>query len=468
MQRATTKDDPSVSSDLGAVLRLTFTLRLRGPPAAQDASIALFGAAALAIWVGLDWLRIDDPLQFDPRGVPGILAVCAVAIALAWLLGRINGPRVRTRDMMFLVAGYLPTAAAGAWVLTAPVSRQIFVIGACALAVHAALYFWVGMRALGGARCWAALAVLGAGIAASIALGREADLHARILSVRPSPQHLAAQRESTRRAEKLLYSQAARIDRALARIAAVPNLQPDVFFIGFAGYGAQKVFAQEIALATRRIDERYGTDGRQLLLINDQRDFDAHPLASASALALAIEGIAERMDPQQDVLFLALSSHGKPKPNLVIQNGSLPLDSLTGEMLATILRESGIRWKVLIISACYAGAFIEHLRDDDTLIITAASPDKMSFGCNDRRELTYFGEAFYRDALPEATSLRAAFESASAAIAARERSEGLEPSGPIAHFGPAIEKKLAEIEAMVPGGEGGDIPHPAPWIKAAQ
>ena len=75
----------------------------------------------------------------------------------------------------------------------------------------------------------------------------------------------------------------------------------------------------------------------------------------------------------------------------MVENGALPLDKLTAEALADILRESQIRWKVLVISACYAGAFIEPLRDPYTVIITAAAPDKTSFGCNDRRALTYFG-----------------------------------------------------------------------------
>ena len=108
------------------------------------------------------------------------------------------------------------------------------------------------------------------------------------------------------------------------------------------------------------------------------------------------------MDRERDVLFLALSSHGKRDAKLVVTNGAFPLNWLTGEDLARMLRESGIRWKVVVISACYSGAFIEHLRDDHTIVITASSPDRISFGCNDRRDLTYFGEAFYRDALSTA------------------------------------------------------------------
>ena len=262
-----------------------------------------------------------------------------------------------------------------------------------------------------------------------------------------TPEQIADYLESERRTEELLYAQADRIDAAVTAMAVPTMPGPDAYFLGFAGFGEQPVFAQEITLAANRIDERYGIGDRRILLVNDRRDYDRHPLASPSALARAINGIAARMDREDDVLFLALSSHGKKDPHLVITNGALPLDELTGEALARTLNESGIRWKVLVISACYSGAFIEHLRDENTVVITAAAPDKMSFGCNDKRELTYFGEAFYRDALPGAASLRAAFDAAAAKIAAREHAEGLVPSQPQAHFGAAIERKLATLEA---------------------
>ncbi len=59
-------------------------------------------------------------------------------------------------------------------------------------------------------------------------------------------------------------------------------------------------------------------------------------------------------------------------------NGSLPLRDLTGETLAEALRESGIKWRVIVISACHAGAFIEPLQDENTIVITAARADRSS------------------------------------------------------------------------------------------
>ena len=109
-----------------------------------------------------------------------------------------------------------------------------------------------------------------------------------------------------------------------------------------------------------------------------------------------------------------------------------------------------------MISACYAGGFIPALQNPDTIVIAAAAADKTSFGCSDDRDLTYFGEAFYRDALPGAASLEDAFARAKAAIAEREKKENEIPSDPQASFGNDLHAVL-EASPMHIGARGGVI-----------
>jgi hypothetical protein len=148
------------------------------------------------------------------------------------------------------------------------------------------------------------------------------------------------------------------------------------------------------------------------------------------------------MDRERDILTLVISSHGSEQPAISVSNGALPLNDLTGADLKQALDEAGIRWRVVIISACHAGAFIPFLADERSIVIAAAAADRTSFGCSNDRDLTNFGEAFVRDSLPNSPSLRAAFENAQTSIAAREQAEKLTPSMPTAHFGSAIEAKL--------------------------
>jgi hypothetical protein len=258
----------------------------------------------------------------------------------------------------------------------------------------------------------------------------------------PLDQSAAVSEDTFAEREAALFEQADRIDAALETIRRDASPSPQAFFLGFAGVGDEKVFAQEIELAAHVIGDRFGVGERRLTLINDERDLDQAPLASVSGLRYALKGLAARMDLDKDVLFLAISSHGSEDPAIAVADFDFPLQSLSAPELADGLREAGIRWRVVIISACYAGGFIDALRDPRTIVLTAAAADRTSFGCSSDSDLTYFGEAFYRDALPHAASLRDAFDTAKAAIAIRERNEHVTPSNPHAWFGAELEKKL--------------------------
>jgi hypothetical protein len=163
-------------------------------------------------------------------------------------------------------------------------------------------------------------------------------------------------------------------------------------------------------------------------------------------LRYSLDAISRVMNRDEDVLFLTLSSHGWRDATIDVSNEGMTPQTLSAETLAQLLAESGIRWKVIVISACFSGAFIAPLADDHTIVITAASKHRTSFGCSDTSELTYFGEAFYRDALPASPQLRAAFETAKRAIRSREKEEEVRPSQPQGFFGALMEEKLRVIE----------------------
>lgn len=242
-------------------------------------------------------------------------------------------------------------------------------------------------------------------------------------------------------------SQQALIDSVVAGFSLESSADPRVYFLGFAGYGEERVFAEEIKLAAAQVGEKFGSSQRSLLLINDRRDVDTLPLATHANLRYALAALRRVMDPERDVLFLALSSHGARNAMIEVSNTGMEPTGLSARGLAQLLAESDIRQKIVVISACFSGAFIEPLADNDTIVITAASKNRSSFGCSDERDLTYFGEAFYRDALPGSKSLRAAFETARREIRLREKGLDVKPSQPQAHFGTIAESTLAELEA---------------------
>ena len=238
-----------------------------------------------------------------------------------------------------------------------------------------------------------------------------------------------------------------RIDALIAKFPVETGERASVYFLGFAGYGEERVFAEEIKLGARAVGARFGSAPRTLLLINDRRDFETWPLATHRNLQYALGALGRVMDPERDVLFLALSSHGGEGGDIAVSNVNLEPSELDARTLETWLQEAHIRWRVVVVSACFSGAFIDPLANNQTIVITAARRDRTSFGCSDQRDLTYFGEAFYRDALPRTPSLRSAFDVTRREIRQREKAEHMRPSHPQSHFGPVLESKLAELQA---------------------
>jgi len=437
--------DP-LRSYLAALLRLWTLRRVGALPSGQPTlTIIGLGAVWLLLWVAIDWWDAQPAPQLILDGAPLFAWYVLALLGLAALLRWRSRPTPPFGAVLALSTGLVPLPMLLAGIATQYLNFT-WLLGLCSIAaIYSLLYLARGLRAFTG-RSQHAAAVAGiAFIAGFIWLSDALDVIPDVWS--PREAEAAAIDAGLADAETLLFEQAGRIDRALEAIGRDDSAAPRAFFIGFAGVGEQSVFAEEIGLASRVLAQRFRIGGRQLSLINDQRDLESAPLASVSGLRYALRGLGARMNLDRDVLFLAVSSHGAPDPAIAVSNSRLPLDELTDEDLGKALDESGIKWRVIIISACYAGAFIDSLKNPQTIVIAAAAADRTSFGCSNDRDLTYFGEAFYRDALPGSPTLRGAFDQATAAIAARERREHVDPSKPQAYFGAELEAKLASMGA---------------------
>jgi len=153
-----------------------------------------------------------------------------------------------------------------------------------------------------------------------------------------------------------------------------------------------------------------------------------------------LQAAAKGMDAENDILFLILTSHGS-RAGLAVKAGRLT-QTLTPSNLAYMLARTGIRYKVVVISACYSGVFIPRLANPDTLVITAADADHPSFGCRDKAKWTYFGNAFFNIALRQAKSLKDAFVVARSLVKKREVRERFEPSNPLMAGGENVQPLL--------------------------
>lgn len=221
----------------------------------------------------------------------------------------------------------------------------------------------------------------------------------------------------------------------------------DLYFVGFAPFAGEDVFRKDIDTARELFDDRFDTDGRSIELINNPNTMLDTPFATVSNLRATLSAIGDLIDQDQDVVMIYLSSHGTKDHKLTISFPPLQLESLSPQALKEMLDDAGIKWRIIVVSACYSGGFIDPLKDEHSLIITAAAADRTSFGCGTESAATYFGDAMFQHALRFEDSFVKAFEDAKKLIAERERAEKRTPSNPQIFVGRSMAAKLPKLEA---------------------
>ena len=221
----------------------------------------------------------------------------------------------------------------------------------------------------------------------------------------------------------------------------------DLYFVGFAPYAGEDVFRKDLETARDLFDDRFDTDGRSIMLINNPGTMLDVPFATVSNLRATLSEIGDIIDRDEDVVMLYVTSHGTHDHKVVVDFPPLQLESLAPGTLKEMLDDAGIKWRIIVVSACYSGSFIDALKDDYTLVITASAADRTSFGCGSESAATYFGDALFNHALRFEDSFVKAFEDAKQRIAERERAEKRQPSKPQMFIGSEMAAKLPKLEA---------------------
>jgi hypothetical protein len=224
-----------------------------------------------------------------------------------------------------------------------------------------------------------------------------------------------------------LLAQGRLLDEALA---AVPASTPavELYTLTLGGDGKQSVFLRESDYVANMLTTRFGAYG-QIRLVNHRDHLADRPMATRENLRRAAQTLAERSGPE-DLVFIYLTSHGTAEHELVLDQPRMELADLPADELAAVLAPLKNRDKVIVISSCYSGGFIPALKDERTLIMTASRADRVSFGCSEEANFTYFGDALFAQALNQTDDLEQAFKLAKATVAERELADSFEASEP--------------------------------------
>ncbi|RON55874.1 C13 family peptidase [Pseudomonas frederiksbergensis] len=213
-------------------------------------------------------------------------------------------------------------------------------------------------------------------------------------------------------------------------LAAVPASTPavELYTLTLGGDGKQSVFLRESDYVANMLASRFGAFG-QIRLVNHREHLADRPMATRENLRRAVQTLAERSGPE-DLLFIYLTSHGTSEHELVLDQPRMELADLPADELSAVLAPLKNRDKIIVISSCYSGGFIPALKDERTLIMTASRADRVSFGCSEEANFTYFGDALFAQALNQTDDLEQAFKLAKATVAERELADNFEASEP--------------------------------------
>ena len=383
-------------------------------------SLALLGAAWWAMW----------PAQKQAPGSPESAGALAGGVPAWWLLSSLAVlPWVV--PLLLIPAGDEATAGMPAWQDRLAWTLPELLLGLSAIAVILCSYaVMVRLTARFVRSRWRtaafALCLVG-GTAVQLGLGVEPTWKP-VLDAQAASEAAAEGADAPPAGVPL--SQAVFEGQQLMLEAYTQDLTPerpgvvDVYGLVFAPYAGEEVFRRESTMVSDLLQDRFDAEGRVLHLLNHAETADTHLWATPENLRSAVDALAATMDREQDVLVVYMTSHGARNHQLAAAHPPLQVDPMTPELLRHMLDDAGIRHRVIAISACYSGGWLDTLATPSTLIMTAADATHTSYGCGMQSELTFFGRAVFDEQLRSTYSFTEAFNKAVPIIAQREVEAG--------------------------------------------
>jgi hypothetical protein len=246
-----------------------------------------------------------------------------------------------------------------------------------------------------------------------------------------------------------------------AAITALAPQRPGVIdaYVVSIGLDGDPVFGREASEAAKVLTRRYGAAGRSITLTTGAKNLA--PQGSPNNLATALAAVAAKMDVKEDVLILYATSHGTAEVGLVYRDGEEGYGFISPKRLAKILDGLGINRRMLLISACFSGVFVPALKNDTSVIVTAASDARTSFGCAATNDWTYFGDALINTALRKSQSFDKAVSDALILINGWESERDLLASEPQVFVGDKTGAWLGALEKRVPSVATAKVGRPA-------
>jgi len=237
--------------------------------------------------------------------------------------------------------------------------------------------------------------------------------------------------------------------------AALAKLQPqrpgvvDAYVV-VAALDADPVFNREAREAGRVLASRFDAAGRTIVLAGDEGDDRGDAAGTPEDLAEALTGAAAAMNRDEDVLVLYTTSHGSPDAGLNFRDPARGAAVIAPAKLAAMLDQTGAKNRLIILQACFSGQFVPVLAGPRTVVATASSSMKSSFGCSAGNDWTFFGYALINQAMRQPDTFVRQFRRAFVTIVGWEERLQVVSSSPQIEVGSETAGWLAALDAREP------------------
>jgi hypothetical protein len=435
----------ALGRNLAAGLRLALMMRVeRSAFRVSVVQLLLLVVLSAAIDIDADWVRAAPDARFSLLGLHGeifALGLLALVSAILSILRRDSDLYLALPVVILasfpLVQGIhavpdLPQVAA----IISPRATSIIetVVLAWMLAIAIRAVYLCTDPARGRRRRWAVLGgvLMIAPFWFAPLLGpldpwwREADAGPAAGEVSPA-------------SEAVLAAQEFMMDRAIDSLEDERSGVTDLYFVGFAPDARRPGVVADVDAAQRTMDERWNTNGRSVVMMNSPLTVAERPFATVTHLRQMLLEIGGIIDADDDVVMVYLTGTTGADHTLTAVNPPLELSSLSAQGLRQLLDAAGIRWRIIVMSSCAAGAWIDALKDDDTVVIASSAADVRGADCAAGLRPSVFGDVFFGEAMRKGDDVAHAFEAARKQLVARRAAE------PVISIGPAIAERLKSL-----------------------
>ena len=143
-------------------------------------------------------------------------------------------------------------------------------------------------------------------------------------------------------------------------------------------------------------------------------------------------------DKAKDGCVFFMTSHGSPD-GIVVGN----ILMRPSEMARLLDKACGKKPTLVIVSSCFSGVFVPMVAAPNRVVMTAARPDRSSFGCGESDTYTFFDTCLLQE-LPAAGTFDVLANNVRGCVEKRETELGMRPpSEPQSFVGEEIKGKLS-------------------------